>query len=73
MQRQTERRARFQSLIPTMPYWETWTEPKVNKDGETVERGNYRRVSRRVRRDMARQRAKREYRAAHNLPELQHG
>lgn len=72
MQRQAERRARFRSLVPTMPYWETWTEPWVNKRGESVERGNYRRVSRRLRRDMARQRAKREYRAARGLPEL-HG
>lgn len=69
MQRQTERRARFQSLVPTMPYWETWTEPWIDKDGETVERSNCRRVSRRTRRDMACQRAKHEYRAAHNLPE----
>lgn len=68
MQRQIERRARFQVLIPAMPHWETWTE-QVERDGEIVERSNCRHISRRTRRDMARQRAKREYRAAHGLPE----
>jgi len=47
MQRQAERRARFQLLIPCRP------------------------ISRRARRDMARQRAKREFRAARHLPEPQ--
>ncbi|HTG95726.1 MAG TPA: hypothetical protein VL866_24200 [Pyrinomonadaceae bacterium] len=72
MQRQAERHTRFQTFVVTMPYWETWTE-QVKRNGETIERGNCRRISRRTRRDMARQRARREYRAAHNLPEPQHG
>ena len=76
--RQYERRARFQSALNDMPRFETWTtyhddvghyylkdDPAITRKKEHAKL-----VPRKVRRDMARQLSKRQYRAEHGLPEI---
>lgn len=77
--RQGERRARFLAALNDMPRLETWTTSHrvdtglKNEEGEpvieTVERNHTKLIRRRVRRDMARQLSRRQYRADRNLPE----
>lgn len=67
--RQGERAARFRAALNDMPGFETWTTEHVNADGEAKERQHVKVIPRRVRRDMARQRSRRDYRRAHQLPE----
>jgi hypothetical protein len=65
--RQVARRELFQSALTKMPYFETWTESheilvwENPRQVETVTRGNFRRVPRRIRRSMARDLAKRQF------------
>ena len=65
MSRQAKRREAFIAAFRSMPLWETWTETVI-KNGEPKERGNCRGISRRVRRDMARQLSKRRIATATN-------
>lgn len=75
--RQTERRARFDVAFSQMPRWETWTTqhkalPEFTEDEAVpliTTRHHAKLIPRRVRRDMARQRSKREYRSEYELPE----
>lgn len=71
--RQVERADRFQSALARMPDFETWQEEHeilVKESPRIIKIGlhdNFRLVLRRVRRKMARDLSKREYRAAHGL------
>lgn len=58
--RQVERREAFDKLFPTMPLWETWTTTHEDGNGEMKERHHVKAIPRRVRRDMARTRSKRQ-------------
>lgn len=70
MNRQTERRQRFQSLLATMPNWEIERRAAPTASNpNAVEVINAKQIPRRVRRDMARQRANREFRVARGLSE----
>lgn len=68
--RQGERWARFQALFRSMPMWETWTtEQEVllwehPRQIAMSVKAHCKVIPRRVRRDMARQRAKREFQAS---------
>jgi hypothetical protein len=70
--RQTERRARFLAAFADMPRWETWVKRRADHLAANPtlweDEYDFRPVSRRIRRDMARQRSRREYRTDHNLP-----
>jgi len=83
--RQIERRERFQQVFEQMPRLEVWTSerPKLTEKeyekacydaGEVLERemktfGNFHLIPRRIQRDMARKRARRDFRATYGLPE----
>lgn len=73
MNRQAERRGGFQALFATMPNWELWSEQRPSPTVDDLEAvrviKHAKQIPRRVRRDMARQRANREFRAARKLPE----
>lgn len=57
-----------------MPNWELWSEqrsaPTTDNPKAVREVKHAKQIPRRVRRDMARQRAKREFRTVRGLPEL---
>jgi hypothetical protein len=58
--RQQRRREAFQRLLDAMPRFEVWVTTYIDGDGETQERHHVKVIPRRIRRDMARRRAKRE-------------
>jgi hypothetical protein len=86
MNRQQERRERFQTVLAQMPAWETWSDERsVLTDAEyfnacrdsmkilereTCTIHHVKLIPRSVRRDMARQRSLREFRADHNKASL---
>ncbi len=74
MARQEERRELFNTAFGAMPLWSTWVDKVlVRVDSEAVkeiQRGNFKAIPRRLRREMARLASKRNWRGARGLPEL---
>jgi hypothetical protein len=57
--RQVKRRQAFQVALATMPMWETWTDERVDGNGETRTVNHCKGIPRSVRRSMARDLARR--------------